>query len=338
MKALLVTGAAGFIGRLLLGKLARRGCRLRGLDLATACAACSDYHCADLTSRADWAWLFEGIDTVFHLAGKVHSLAELKQDDAEYFRINTEGTRNVLEAAQGAGVQRFVFFSTVKAMSRDEAEAKESTISEVRRLDRAFTEQDVIEPDTPYGRSKLEAEKLVLQGGYVPEPVVLRLCMVYGPGAKGNMQKMLNAVSQRRFPPLPEVGNRRSMVHVQDVLQAALLAAEHASAVGETFIVSDGESYSTRQIYEMMCRALGRPIPGWTLPLWFLRGLGQAGDMIGRVRRRRFLFDSDALEKLIGSAWFSSEKISKVLGFRPKWTLEKALPEMVAEMHRTSVK
>ena len=71
-----------------------------------------------------------------------------------------------------------------------------------RREDRAFSEEDLLEPDTPYGKSKLEAGKLVLKGGYVPEPVVLRLCMVYGAEAKGNMQKMLQAVSRHRFPPV----------------------------------------------------------------------------------------------------------------------------------------
>ena len=100
-------------------------------------------------------------------------------------------------------------------------------------------EEDGVEPDTPYGRSKLAAEELVLHGGYVPEPVVLRLCMVYGPQAKGNIEKMIEAVRRNRFPPLPEMGNRRSMVHVQDVVQAAVLAGTHPAAVGQ--------AYSTRE-------------------------------------------------------------------------------------------
>jgi nucleoside-diphosphate-sugar epimerase len=146
------------------------------------------------------------------------------------------------------------------------------------------------------------------------------------------MQKMLQAVGNRRFPPLPEVQNRRSMVHVEDVIQAALLAADRPRAAGQVFIVSDGRAYSTRQMYEWMCRELDRSCPSWTVPLWALRAAGFAGDLIGRLRRRRFVFDSDALNKLIGSAWFSSRKIESELGFRPQWDLEKALPDMVAEM------
>jgi nucleoside-diphosphate-sugar epimerase len=190
-----------------------------------------------------------------------------------------------------------------------------------------------IEPDTPYGQSKLAAEKLAIAGGFVPEPVVLRLCMVYGAGAKGNMQKMLRAVSRNRFPPIPDFGNQRSMVHVSDVIQAAILAAERKEAVGQTFIVSDGKAYSTRQMYECICRSLGRKPSSLTIPRWVLKGLAVAGDKIGGLQGRRFVFDSDALEKLTGCAWFSSKKIGTMLGFKPAYDLEKAMPEMVAELN-----
>jgi nucleoside-diphosphate-sugar epimerase len=104
------------------------------------------------------------------------------------------------------------------------------------------------------------------------------------------------------------------MVHVSDVIRAAVLAAEHPSAVGEVFIVSDGQSYSTRQMYDLMCRALDRTPSSWNVPVWALRGMGLVGDGIGRLRGSRFVFDSDALEKLIGSAWYSSAKIEQRLG------------------------
>ena len=136
--------------------------------------------------------------------------------------------------------------------------------------------------------------------------------MLIGTGAGSR-----RSVGNHGFPPVPEVGNRRSMVHVSDVIRAAVLAAEHPSAVGEVFIVSDSQSYSTRQMYELMCRALDRTPSSWNVPVWALRGMGLLGDGIGRLRGRRFMFDSDALEKLIGDAWYSSAKIEKRLGFKP---------------------
>jgi nucleoside-diphosphate-sugar epimerase len=279
----------------------------------------------DLSVNGVWNRALEGVDVVFHLAGKAHALAELKQEEVDYFRYNVEGTANLLRAAHSAGTRRVVLFSSIKAMCRGNAGSAMSLSASPREL----SEADASDPDTPYGRSKREAEALVLSGGFIPEPVVLRLCMVYGAEAKGNILKMLDAVRRGRFPSLPEVGNRRSMVHVEDVVNAALLSAQHPSAPGNIFIVSDGVGYSTRKIYELMCVALQKPMPAWQLPIWALTSLGRMGDLIGKARGRRFVFDSDALEKLIGSAWYSSRRIEQQLGFRPQWDLERALPEMV---------
>lgn len=187
-------------------------------------------------------------------------------------------------------------------------------------------------PETPYGRSKLVAERFVLEGGYVPEPVVLRLSMVYGCSHKGNLPRMIEAVAKGRFPPLPDVGNKRSMVHVKDVVQAAMLAAERSAAVGQAYIVTDGHPVSTRQMYEWICGVLGKPVPAWTIPIRLMKVLAHVGDGIGRVRGRRFMFDSGALDKLISSACYSSEKIKRELGFRPAWDLRSALPEIVASL------
>ena len=319
----LVTGASGFIGERLCRELKDKGAFVRAMDMVRRNGPWDEFMDAELGRGSVPATAFSGIDVVFHLAGKVHALSEVKADDAEYFRINTEGTREVLVAAQAAGVRRFVLFSTVKAMSGKDAPSQSVPLGELTGVD----------PDTPYGQSKLAAEKLTLNGGFVPEPVVLRLCMVYGAGAKGNMQKMLQAISKNRFPPVPELGNRRSMVHVTDVIQAAILAAERKEAVGQIFIVSDGKAYSTRQMYEYICSSLGRTPALLTVPRWVLKGLAVTGDKLGRLRNRRFVFDSDALEKLTGCAWFSSQKIESTLGFKPTYDLEKAMPEMVAELN-----
>ena len=123
MKAgsILVTGADGFIGRRMLSELRARGYRTIGLSRVPSTAAGSTF-----ADQADWIVadiasdqaieLPAGIDAIIHLAGKAHALAEVVQDDAEYSRINTGGTRRMLESARRAGVRAFVFFSTVKAV------------------------------------------------------------------------------------------------------------------------------------------------------------------------------------------------------------------------------
>jgi nucleoside-diphosphate-sugar epimerase len=190
---------------------------------------------------------------------------------------------------------------------------------------------------TPYGRAKLEAEKLVLDAGkrHSLHVCVLRLPLVYGLDNDGNIPRMITAVDSGRFPSLPDVGNKRSMVHVADVVQAALLAAEKPAANGQIYLVTDGQTYSTRQLYAMICYALHRPVPTWYIPTSVLRAMGRTGDLIGRLRGRPFMFDSTVLQKLLGSAWYSSEKIVRDLGYRPTRTLEDAIGEMVDEYRRT---
>ena len=195
--------------------------------------------------------------------------------------------------------------------------------------------------DTPatsaYGRAKRTAEGLVLQLGRElgMHVSILRLPLVYGHDNKGNLPRMITAIDRGHFPPLRELGNKRSMVHVDDVVQALLLVADSPSANGQTYIITDEQTYSTRHIYSLICSALGRPMPGWTMPVTLLQLIARLGDLIGAVRGRPLVFNSDALEKLIGSAWYSSAKVHRELGYRPTRTLETSLPEMVAE-YRTS--
>jgi len=318
----LVTGAGGFIGSHLVAYLVKRGCPVRALvhDVKRheAWTAGVEVMAGDVRDTQTMKAAAAGCETVYHLAGKTHALSEVRGSEDAYRVINTDGTRHVLEGAIAGGARAFVLFSSVKAMGEGGK----------RCLDESFDGP----PETPYGRSKLEAERLVREIGKQAGLHVscLRLPLVYGPGNKGNLSKMMAAIDHGTFPPLPELGNRRSMVHVVDVVRAALLAADQPAANGRCYIVTDGRGYSTRELYELICRALGKRIPGWHVPLWALTTLGRVGDAIGRVRGTRFVFDSDAIEKLAGSAWYSSEKIFRELGYRPGMTLPEALPELIA--------
>jgi nucleoside-diphosphate-sugar epimerase len=252
---------------------------------------------------------------VIHLAARTHAVDELGDTETLYRDINVDGTRRVLEAAAGAGVRRFVFVSSVKAMGEGGPEAQNETSAPA--------------PVTWYGRTKRAAETLVLDGGYVAEPVVLRPALMYGPGVKGNVSRMIDAVRAGRFPPVPEVGNRRSMVHVDDAASAVFLAADEPRAAGRVFIVTDGLPYSTREMYEGICDALGKASPKWTVPVSALGVLARFGDAVGRIRGKRWLFDSDAYDKLFGSAFYDSSAIETTLGFKPRWTFETALPHLI---------
>lgn len=306
----LVTGASGFIGTELCLALRNRGCAVRTTGRSDGVSVVLDLASPGAYPPA----LCAGVEVVFHLAGKAHALAENRQDETEYRQINTEGTRKLLEAARDAGVKVFVFFSSVNAVGDSGLPPQDET---------------VVEPaNDPYGASKYDAEQLVLHGGYVPHPVVLQPSMVYGNTEKGNLSRMIKAVRRGFFPPLPDLANRRSMVHVKDLVAAAMLAAEKSAAAGQIYIVTDSHDYSTRQIFDQIRTELGRPRIGWSVPMPLFNALAKLGDGFGRLLRRRFPLDSSSLSKLIGSACYSSDKISQELGFHPRHTLWEALPNI----------
>jgi nucleoside-diphosphate-sugar epimerase len=314
MNKVLITGSNGFIGSQLAQTLQNLPCDFNTLTRHPSHLGTKNW-VLDLALDPCPVDICVGIDTIFHLAGKAHALAETQQDEREYMQINTEGTRKLLEAAQQAGVKCFIFFSSVKAVGDCLQQPMDETVN--------------TPADTPYGHSKYAAEQLVLHGGYVPHPVVIRPSMVYGNSHKGNLPKMIKAIQRGFFPPLPEFNNRRSMAHVNDVVSAALLASQNAQAAGQIYIVTDQQDYSSRQLYDWIRSALGKTSQHWAIPLVILRILAKTGDIIGQLTARRFLFDSDALLKLSGSASYSSAKISRELGFFPQHTLAQSLPDII---------
>lgn len=321
-----MAGATGFIGRRAVDVLRQQGVAIHALtrDAGKIAALWADGSVAefraDLTGGEDLRDAFRDADTMLHLAGYAHAS---DQDSPEAERLHqattVEGTRALLSAAVAAGVRRFVFLSSVKAMGEGGEDCLDETASEA--------------PASHYGRAKLEAERLVLAAGreHGMHVCVLRLPLVYGPGNKGNIPRMIEAIDRGRFPPLPEMNNRRSMVHVDDVVQALLFAVENSAANGQVFIVTDGRTYSTRQIYTGICQALGRAVPAWTIPIWVLRLGARLGDAMERISGRAMPLTTSTLDKLLGSAWYSSDKIRRELGFVPRHALFDALPDMIAE-------
>jgi len=317
--SILVTGANGYVGRNLCARLQREGKRVRALLRGDSTGPWNESVKGDLASSSLPSDLMSDVDTVFHLAGKAHALTEKPGEDAGYRQINLKGTEILLEAAKSSQVKRFVFFSSVKAMGEGG--------------DAVIDEDCSLPPETPYGRSKLEAEKRVLEAAEsIPHVVILRPSMIYGPQNPGNLKRMIRAVRKGFFPPLPKLSNQRSMVHVEDVVEASLLVMKNQQSHLGIYILTDGQTYTTRQIYEWICAALNKPVPSWYVPLVLLRFLARTGDVIGAIGRKRFMFDSEVLRKLTGSSCYSSNKIRKDFGFSQKWTLEDALPSIVGPL------
>ncbi len=264
------------------------------------------YHSIDLSNLTVPSDLFTDIDTLFHLAGKAHALSEIPgTTDSEYDKINYHATLSLLDQCKTNNVRSFVLFSTVKVFGE-------------------FTDKDCFDqsspanPVTPYAASKFHSEEALITGGYVAHPVCLRLSMVYGPDSKGNLDRMIAAIKTGWFPPLQNIKNRRSMVHVDDVISIAYLSSLSDIAKGKRYIVSDGVYYSTGQIYSRICKALKRKILPFSIPIFILRILAFWGDIYGFLFRRRFPLNSDSLRKLTTSECHDSTTTMRELEYNIK--------------------
>jgi nucleoside-diphosphate-sugar epimerase len=241
-------------------------------------------------------------EVVFHLAGRAHRFDS--NAEREQMRITVEGTRDLLNASLKAGVERFVFFSTCAVLGEG--------------AERELDETDPPSPVGAYGRAKLAAEELVvsMNGTAQLTTTSLRMPMVYGPGHKGSLPRMINAISRGWFPPLPNYRSQRSMVHVEDVTDAAILVSRRPEAAGKIYIVAEPRAYSSREIYEIVMRSLGRKLPRWHVPHAALVALALTGDAGRRLTKRQFPFDSDGLRRLSRPARYRPALIYRELGFQ----------------------
>ena len=266
----------------------------------------------DLADAPSLAHTCAGIDTVIHAAGFAHADRAATPDlAARHWAVNAEGTFHLLDAAVKAHVERFVYLSSVKAVGDPG----------LRCVDETWDAP----PDTPYGQAKRAAEERVLAVGREAglHAVNLRPTLVYGPGMRANLARLVEAARRGWLPPLPETGNCRSLVHVDDVAQAVLLAAAHPAARGQTYLVTDGQPYSGRELSLIIRRALGHSVPTWTVPAGMLDGMAALADGVLGLIGHRDRPARAALDKLLGWACYDSTRIERELGYRPNWTFQR---------------
>jgi nucleoside-diphosphate-sugar epimerase len=312
--AVLVTGAAGFLGRIVADHLSAEGKRVRRMVRRTdPTLTGDDVITADLLDRAALHKALRGIEVVVHLGGRAHVMGKDPATAAAFSRTNVDGTRLLLEEAVQAGVDTFVFFSSVKA------------VGEINTA--PWTEAVVPRPLDPYGISKLQAEELVQQcaNDAGMQVAILRLPLAYGPGMKGNMIRLFDAIEHRLPLPLLNVRNRRSMVFSGNVAEAVSSVLRSPRAFGETFFVSDGADLSTPELLRAVGVALGKKPNLFPMPRSILTAIGRFGDMIGRSRA--FPVNSEMVQRLVGSLTVDISKLRALTGYNPPFSVANALRE-----------
>ena len=303
-KKILITGATGFIGRQLLSYLN-----------STKQVESGDVYSIKIISRniqpiyetivCDLQFenipddIMDDVDTVFHLAGYAHDLHEPSKSENLYHTLNVDATIRLAELAVKSGVKQFVFISSVKAGGK-------------LFTNKCANEMDQGIPDNIYGQTKREAEIKLLNIGRNSnmQISIIRPSLVYGTNVKGNLKLMFSLINKGLFPPLPDTQNRKSMIHVNDLVRAIMLVAKDDRANGEIFIVTDGKPYSSRDIYKAMCNIAGKTVPKWNVPRFIF-------DIVAKINPKI----KYKLDKLFGDECYTSAKI-EALGFRAKKTLK----------------
>lgn len=308
----LVTGATGFVGHFLCGRLLAQDFRVRGTLLPSESPTLlidgvEPVTVEPLGADTSWRSVLEGVNTIFHLAARVHIMDDPAADPLTEFRkVNVEGTAQLAREAARAGVKRLVFISSIKVNGEECA--------------KPYTPDSPPNPSDPYGISKWEAEQALrrIEAETGLEVVVLRPTLVYGPGVKANFLNMMKAINRCIPLPLASITNRRSLIYVGNLVDALAICAVHSEAIGKTYLVSDGEDVSTPELIQLIAKTLGVTARLFPVHVSLMR---MAGKLAGK---------SGAVNRLAGSLTVDSSNIRRDLGWKPPFTMEEGLERTAA--------
>lgn len=315
----LVTGVTGFIGRFLCSQLIVKDFRIRGTLLeyekpSSLGDGVEPATVEPLGANTSWNNALVGIDIVIHLAARVHIMDDPSTNPLDEFRkVNVEGTLKLARDCVSVGVRRFVYVSSIKV------NGEENIVP--------YTPDSLPKPTDPYGISKWEAEQGLrkIASETALEVVIVRPTLVYGPGVKANFLNMMKIISKGIPLPLASINNKRSLIYVENLVDALATCATHPKAAGQTFLVSDGEDVSTPELIRRTASALGMPTRLFPFPVTLMR---LAGKLIGK---------SGAVNRLTGSLIVDSLKIREELGWSPPFSMDYGLKE-TAEWFTRQVK
>lgn len=307
----LITGGTGFIGSRLalrcidLGQSVtvlgredasdaevemRDSLRERGVDVVTG----------SVSNREQMFAICKAKDRVFHLAAAQH---EMNVPDAVFRSVNVDGTRNMLDASVENGVSRFVHGSSIGVYDRD--------VTSI--VDEATPRR----PDNIYGVTKAEGEDVVRDYFDRLDCTIIRISETYGPGDR-RLLKLFSGIDKGVFFVIGDGENIHQLVFVDDLVDGFLLAAEHPSAVGETFVLAGEERLTTNDMVAAVAAAVGKQPKSWRAPLWPFMSLATVLEKTLRplgiqppLHRRRMDFFTKSFQ-------ISTKKAAETLGFRAK--------------------
>jgi nucleoside-diphosphate-sugar epimerase len=289
INSIAITGSSGFIGTYFIKRNIKFN--ITEIDL--------------LTCPVDQI-IFSNIDSVLHLAALVHQMEGA--DDEQYTKINRDLAFEVAKRAKAYGVKQFVLMSTSKVYG----EFTESNLS--------WNESSICNPSDSYGKSKLEAENLIMSIADVNFKVaIVRSPLVYGPGVKGNMISLLKLIDKIPILPLGGIENSRSMVYIGNLV--ALLESIIITQSTGIFIAGDRVPLSTTELVQIIGKNISKRVLLFKMPLWLLKGVNKIKPAF--------------ISRLFGSFLLDNSTTNTKLGFFPPYSSNEGIQEMV-EWYRSS--
>lgn len=276
MRKILITGISGFVGQNLSKFLQKE-----------------DHDVHALSLRNSWI-LDNNIDVLIHLAGKAHDTANTSSEE-EYFKVNRDLTIQLFKDFLNSDCRDFFYFSSVKATADS--------------IDGVLDENHHSDPKTPYGKSKLEAEKHLLSQ-QLPENkrlFIIRPCMIHGPGNKGNLNLLYKIVKKGIPWPLAAFDNERSFLSIDNLnfLIGKMLMKEDLPSGIYNF--ADDSSLSTNDLIKTINRILNKKPKLWKISKRLIEKTAILGDKL------KLPLNSERLKKLTESYEVSNRKIKSAL-------------------------
>ncbi|MGD9579483.1 MAG: NAD-dependent epimerase/dehydratase family protein [Syntrophorhabdus sp.] len=327
---ILVTGATGFIGRRLVERLLDAGHSCRCLVRQTKGLESVFYRpnvslfVGDVTDLNSLQDIGNNIDAAYHLAGAGHVSAVSGRETLQSFNINVGGTRNLVRACGLSSVRRVIHFSSTAAMG----------LIKRPKID----ENSKCRPRTPCQKSKYASEIAALQESkkYGTEVVILRPCMVFGPGCKSEFLKFCRLVNKGIFPRIGLGKNLTPIVHVNDVVQAAVKALQKGKP-GEVYIIASRESPPLQDIHRFICAGLDISRPYFYVPVWVAYMAAFFMEHVAAVTGKEPLVSRMNITSTITGRTFDIQKAMKELSYCPEMDLGKAISQTARHFRAASI-
>jgi len=318
----LVTGSNGFIGAHLVERLSARNDQVRclvldGEPLHRLKDLGVEIFVGDICQIDTLHEAVKGVDNIYHLAGVKNSWEE-----DTYFRVNFQGTKNIVEAVLGmnGNLKRFILVSSQAAAGPSPDGSP-------------ITEDDYCYPLSYYGKSKLAAEEYLLNMANEIPFTILRPSPVYGSNSSG-VSIIGLLIWGARWGVVPQIyddGPHIMTLHIQDMVEALMLAGEHENGVGQVYFITSERTYSWQEMSELAFRAYNKK-RGLTFPMpkSLIRGVGGIIKSYRRLLSKPYGFIDDLINQMLQRYWVcSGDKARRHLGFVPRISLEKGLEEAV---------